>query len=122
MLPHHRGSARFFVHDDVELTLELATDTQNRPLFTASTADGPRDRLVGYPYNVTLRQPALGEDGDVIYGDFAEYAIASEEEIVVKRSEHYKFRENLVAFVVYVVMGGRLWQPRAMCILESETS
>jgi len=122
VLPHHRSNARFMIHDDVELTLELETDAQDRPLFSATTADGPRDRLVGYPYLVSLRQPELGSDGDVIFGDFSEYAIASEEEVVVKRSEHYKFRENLMAFVVYCVMGGRLWQPRAMAILSSGTS
>jgi len=122
VLPHHRSGARFFVHDDVEQVLELVLDTTNRPVFTASTADGPRDRLVGYPYGVTLRQPALGSDGDVIYGDFGEYVIATEEEIVVKRSDHYRFRNNLAAFIVYCVMGGRLWQPRAMAILEEETS
>lgn len=122
VLPHHRDAARFFIHDDVELNLEKDKDSQNRPLFSASTAAGPYDRLVGYPYNVTLRQPAIGSDGDVIFGDVREYAIATEEEIVVKRSEHYKFRENLIAFVVYCVMGGRLWQPRAMAILEGVSS
>lgn len=122
VLLHHRGGARFMINDDVEEYLELLEDEEGRPLFSETTASGPYDRLVNYPYSVTMRQPSLGSDGDAIFGNFAEYAIASEEEVVVKKSEHYKFRHARTAYLVYVCVGGQLWFPRAMSVLQSETS
>jgi len=119
---YHRPRCNFMLHDDVEQGLELLTDTGGKPLFNASVASGPYDRLVGYPYIVGYRQPALGSDGDVIYGDWSEYIVAMEQDVVIKRSDHYKFRNNLAAFVCYAVVGGRLVQPRAMAILEAGES
>lgn len=120
--PYHRANAKFMLHDGVEGALELLTDTQNRPLFNSDVSNGPYTRLVGYPYIVTERQPTLGSDGDVIFGDWRQYIVPMEQEVVVKRSSHYKFQSNLESFTVHAVVGGRLAIPRAMAILSAGTS
>jgi HK97 family phage major capsid protein len=117
----HRGGASFVLEDTVEAGLELQTDTQGRPLFNASVANGPYDRLVGYPYTVATNCPARGTSGDIIYGNLKHYVLVMEEEITLARSEHVRFRQNRTAFKVFTVVGGRLLQPRAMAILGEES-
>ena len=114
----HRGGATFVLEDTVETGLELLTDTQGRPLFNASVANGPYDRLTGYPYLVGTNCPTLGYVGDIVYGNLKHYVLVMEEDITLARSEHVKFRTNKIAFKVYTVVGGRLLQPRAMSILS----
>jgi HK97 family phage major capsid protein len=115
--PTHRAGAMFALSDSAEQELELATDSFGRPLFRASTANGPYDRLVGYPYSVATNCPAVGTEGDVIYGNMRWYFLVMEEEITVARSEHYRFRNNVISFKVFVVVGGRPMQPRAFAKL-----
>lgn len=116
--PAHRNGASFIVADSVEESLEMAVDGQNRPLFRASTATGPYDRLTGYPYFVGTNSPALGTTGDVIYGNLRAYMLGVEAEVVVARSEHYQFRSNRVAFKVHAHVGGRAIQGRALVYLD----
>lgn len=114
----HRGGATFVLEDSVELGLELLTDTQGRPLFNASVANGPYDRLTGYPYIVGTNNTSLGYVGDIVYGNLRHYVLVMEEDITLARSEHVKFRTNKIAFKVFTVVGGRLLQPRAMSMLS----
>jgi HK97 family phage major capsid protein len=118
----HRGGARYILEDDVEEVLEEATDTFGRPLFRASTANGAYDRLVGYPYHVSENSPELGQTGDVMFGNPKWYILAMEEEVTIAKSTHYRFRNNVVAFKFFTVVGGRLMQPRAMAVLDEATS
>jgi HK97 family phage major capsid protein len=117
----HRGGASYTLEDSVEAGLELQTDTLGRPLFNASVANGPYDRLVGYPYTVATNCPALGTSGDIVYGNLRQYVMVMEEEITLARSEHAQFRRNRIAYKVFTVVGGRLLQPRAMAILGEES-
>ena len=118
----HRSGSNYVVEDSVEAGLELQTDTLGRPLFRASMANGPFDRLIGYPYIVGTNNPTLGTSGDIIFGNLRHYVLVMEEEITLARSEHVKFRENKVAFKVFTVVGGRLLQPRGMAILSDSAS
>lgn len=113
---YHRSGATFLMSDGAVRQLKLALDTADRPIFVPSVAGGVPDTLLGYPYVATHRL-TLGVEGDVLFGNLAEYIVAMEEEVVVKRSEHYKFRDNVTAFTVSVSVGGRLIQPRAMAML-----
>lgn len=117
VLPHHRQNATFVMGDDVEQALEELVDTTGRPLFKASMANGPYDRCVGYPYEVSTRMLTIGAKGDIVYGNWREYILAMEEEVVVKRSDHFKFQQNRAAFAVFMVVGGRCVQPRAFSVL-----
>ena len=117
VLPHNRANAAFIIHDDAELALENAdaAATQYHQVIN-------NGKLNNYPYEVTVRQPSLGSDGDVLFGDPTAYYLAMEQDIVIRRSEHFKFRNNLEAFSVYAVVGGQLVEPRAMALLTASTS
>lgn len=121
---NHRAGAEFVLQDQALRTLKLTTEgtTTSRPMFVASIANGLADRLIGYPYWGTHRLPTLGYTGDVVFGDWREYIVIMEEEIVVKRSEHYKFRNNVTAFTAHVVIGGRPGEPRAFAVLDAQVS
>ena len=97
-------------------------DTTGRPLFTPSVAGTMPDRLNGYPYIDTHRLPNIGSEGDLNFVDLREYIVAMESEIVVKTSDDYKFQDNVRAFVVFVIVGGELVQPRAAAELKDVTS
>ena len=56
--------------------------------------------------------PLLGTDGDVAFIDLSEYYIALEQDIVMKRSDDFKFANNVATFAMFVVVGGKLVQPR----------
>lgn len=131
LLPHHRGNGRFSLDTTVENHLMIQheanyaaqTARTARPLFFPSVAGGPYTRLApGYPYNVTQRTRNLGQAGDVIFGDWSKYLCAMEQDVVVKRSDHYAFLNNVATFVVYLVLGGRASLPRAFAYLSAATS
>lgn len=116
--PYHRAAGTFVLEDSVTQSLELTYDTLGRTLFAPSVAGTVPDRLVGKPWLDTTRLPALGTTGDVLFGDLREYIVAMEKEVVVRRSDHYRFRNNLAAFTVVCLVGGELVQPRVMSILQ----
>lgn len=113
ILAHHNGI--FIVHDEVEQALEIDDLSTENPIL----GDGV---LAKKPYEVTERQPEKGNDGDMIYGDPANYYLGMEQDVVVEQSGDYKFREGKLAFAVYAVLGGQLALPRGMAILQSTTS
>lgn len=118
---YHRAGAEYAVQDAVLRVNKLATDTDGRQLFTRSVADGMYDRLNGYRYWGTHRLPAIGTTGDVVFAQWREYIIPMEQEVVIKSSDDFRFRNNLRSYVVYVVVGGEMSQPRAAAILEGES-
>ena len=119
---YHRGGARYVMNDSVEQANENTLDTTGRPIFQATVAAAPADRVIGFPKDVSYNCAALGSDGDLIYGNPAWYTLTVEEEFAVARSEHFRFRNDLVAYRVYGVVGGRPLMPRAFSILSASTS
>ena len=115
---YHRAGAQFVCHDTVEEGLERVVDLDGRPVFSENVGNSPYQRLVGYPYMVTYRTPELGTAGDVIYGDWSQYTVAMEQDVVVRRSDDFAFTTNVATFIVYMVIGGRPAQPRAFAILD----
>ena len=130
VLRHHRQKGRFVLDATVEQALMLQHEavyaaqpaTNARPLFMPSVANGPYTRLIGYPYNVTYRTRNLGQTGDVIFGDWSKYLVGMEQDVVIKRSDHFEFTKNVATFIVYLVVGGRAGLPRAFSVLENATS
>lgn len=119
---YHRPGAMYLCSDQALKEFKKTLDTQGRPLFTPSVAGQMPDRLNGYSYIGTHRLPNLGSEGDIVFVDLRQYIIPMEEEIVVKFSDDYKFKNNVRAFVVYVVVGGELVHPRAGAELKDVTS
>jgi HK97 family phage major capsid protein len=118
---YHRGGSRYIMEDEVEQGFENTLDGQGRPLFNASVANGPYDRLIGYPYHISTNSPAIGNAGDIIFGNFAWYFLLMEEEVTMARSDDFRFRNNLAAFRMFLVAGGRPMEPRALAYLEGES-
>ncbi len=119
---HHRNGARYAMHDDVDEILEETIDSEGRPIYKASTAAGTYDRINGYPFDVSYNCAALGTTGDVVFGNPAWYTLTLEEEFGIARSEHYKFQNDLVAYRMYAVVGGRPMLPRGFAILSDAAS
>jgi HK97 family phage major capsid protein len=120
--PQHRARGVFVLEDGVLEAFELSKDLINRPLFKNTIANGPYDMIAGYPYISTTRSPALGSDGDVAFIDLSEYYVAMEQDIVVKRSDDFAFTNNVATIAIFVVVGGRLVQPRVCSILADNIS
>jgi HK97 family phage major capsid protein len=120
--PNHRARGIFVVNDSILQALELKKDNDDRPLFTASTANGIYDRLVGYQYVSSTRMPDLGVEGDIAFIDLSEYYLAMEEDIVVKRSDDYAFVNNVATIAIFMVAGGKFLQPRVGAILTGDAS
>jgi len=110
---NHRSRAAFIVQDDGLQALEVQMGAvDNRPIYNSSVAEGMYTRLIGLPYFGSHRMPDLNETGDIVLMAPEAYMLALETDIVVKRSEHYKFRNNVTAFAVFMLVGGRVVLPR----------
>jgi len=110
---NHRAAGVFVVQDTGLEALELLMGAvDNRPIFTGGTNLGLYSQLVGQRYVGSHRMPALNATGDIVFMDPRCYVMAVETDIVVKRSEHYKFRNNVTAFAVFMLVGGRVVLPR----------
>jgi HK97 family phage major capsid protein len=120
--PEDRARGAFVIQDECGRVYEGTTDTQGRPLFTASVANGMYDRLAGYPYVQTTNSPAVGAEGDMIFGNWQAYGLAVEEEFVFGRSEHYAFVNNMMTYKAYMVVGGRPLLPRLFTTLTAASS
>jgi HK97 family phage major capsid protein len=118
---YHRGGAIWTMNDLIQRGFKLTLDGQGRPLFQASVANGTYDRFIGYPYDVSVNSPTIGNAGDIIFGNLRWYFLVMEEEVTIARSEHYCFRNNLTAFRMFLVVGGRAMGPRAITYLQGES-
>jgi len=117
LMPQHRARGTYLMEDGVLEYLDLLKDTTGRPLFSASLANMPFDRIAGYPYVSTTRMPTIGTEGDVAFVDLSEYYVAMEQDIVVKRSDDFAFTNNVATIAIFMVVGGRFVQPRVGSLL-----
>ena len=110
---NHRARGVFIVQDKGLQALEIQMGAvDNRPIYNSSVAEGMYSRLIGRPYFGSHRMPAVNQTGDIVFLDPASYVLAVETDIVIRRSEHYKFRNNVTAFAVFMLVGGRVVLPR----------
>lgn len=113
-----RRGGMFIEDDTVERYLKETVDGQGRPLFTADTANGPRNRQAGYDYLTHEFTPALGTKGDVIFGNPRAYFFGVEEDIAIARSEHAEFKKGRVVFRMIAHVGGDTPFPKAFALLD----
>lgn len=91
MLPRSFANARWYCHTT---TLPELMGTES---FTAPDAGAPAGRLFTRPIELTEHCPILGERGDIIFADLAQYLVV-EQELCSAFSEHFSFVENESAF------------------------
>lgn len=113
----HRPGAIFVMQDNAAKELEKdrfgGTDCEcNVYCFDGNSS-------LGYPVYTTHRLPAVGTDGDVLFGQFSEYVLGVEQDVILARSDTAgdMFRRNSTAFKVYTIVGGEVVQPRAFAQL-----
>lgn len=119
-----RQGATYAIADGVKQYLKklmVSSDgtTDRRPLFASSNmiAGGIQDRLNEYPWFVGSNMSTIGNNGDVIFGALQHYTLAIEQEAVISRSDHYKFKSGVVAFRLDAMVGGRAIHPGAFAVL-----
>jgi HK97 family phage major capsid protein len=110
--PQLRPGSVWIMADTVLKYLKKLTDQDDKPLFPRD-ANGQLTKINGYPVIPTLRVPALGTAGDVIFGNPRYYIAAVEQEIVVMKSEHRYMERGTVLFVVWAQVGGEVGFTRA---------
>lgn len=109
---HHRAGGQWAIADGSLAFLKKIKDNDGRPIFSAGVNTAAFDTILGYPFIPHHRLDAFVE-GDIIFGNWSQYMMAVETEIVMARSEHNKIQNNVTVFVVFMHIGGRAAQPRA---------
>ena len=116
-----RQGASFSLADSVWKFLKLIQQgsdaNDKRPLFSATTGSGPHDRLDNFPYFTGIDMSQLGTNGDVIFGNWLQYLWVIEQEAIVSRSQHFKFKNGLTAFRIDAAAGGKPRHGRAFSVL-----
>lgn len=88
-------------------------DTNNRPVFmnllAASWQGGAQNpaTIAGCPFVSTPdNDAAVGARGDVICGDFRNYAVAVDQDITIDRSDDFMFDQDMAVYRVIGYVGG----------------
>jgi len=116
--PQLRGNCVWILGDTALESLKLETDAVGRPLMPINPQTGTYDSLLGRPFKATQRM-AVGALGDVTFGDFSQYIVPMEQEIVISKSEHRYAERGLILYVVFVQIGGKVSSTRAFCALAA---
>jgi len=99
-------------------------DAQGRPVLRNEQTGwqvGLPGRLLGLPYFMTPDNlAALGQRGDVIYGNWMNYGVAIDNDITIDRSDHFAFDTGLITFRMHSYIGGQALGPDAFSVLADE--
>jgi HK97 family phage major capsid protein len=116
--PQLRGNpgTAWVLADGALQSLKLQVDAVGRPIMPINPQTGTYDTLLGRPYTATQRR-ALGALGDVTFGDFGNYVVPIEQEVVISKSEHRYAETGEVLYVVFTQVGGRVAATRPFCAL-----
>ncbi len=117
---NHRANGVFVIGDNAMAYLKQTLDNDGRPLFVPDPSTGAYKTLLGYPY-VTTHRLSLGTN-DIVFGDWSQYIVPLEQDIVIQKSVDRKIEENVIVFVVFMLIGGRPVQTRAFVKLIGPSS
>ncbi len=117
----HRQRARYVIADGVEKWFEEQADSDGRPVYVGNAIDAAAGILNGNRYSINDDSPAVGSKGDVLFGDWSQYAAGMEWDIVLRRSDTAPevFRNDRVAFMAIMSVGGAPFNGRSFAILEA---
>jgi HK97 family phage major capsid protein len=122
--PRARQGSMYLINNEVEAALEGTLAVDGRPLFGASVANGPYDRLCGFPFlsNVEI-SPDLGAEGDVLFLNPRFYTLALEQDvsIVSDGGLGLGFRTNRTNLKAFASVGGSPIEPDAFAVLLATT-
>lgn len=98
-------------------SVKQLADANNNLIWVPPTATEP-GTIIGYPYVVTDKLPALGTRGDVIFGDFRYYYIGDKKALAIAMSEHARFTKNEVLLRFTIEVDGSPVAPGAFAVLD----
>ncbi len=103
-------------------------DGASRPIFQPIAAPGAGAAaasiplgILGRPYAVTEKLPALGTSGDILLVDPKQYFSATRQDVEIAASEHYKFLNNQVAFRFLFRGDGTSWMDKPFTTQDQST-
>jgi HK97 family phage major capsid protein len=109
-----RASSMYVLSDGVSSAYQYIMgldDTNGRPVLRSQDTgweQGPLPRLLGFRYLTTeANTQNVGNRGDVIFGDWNQYAVVVDLETSIARSDDFKFTSGLVVFRVFAYIGGQ---------------
>lgn len=119
-----RRQGVYFLGNDAETRCLLLKDTTGRPLWMPSLVAGQPASLNGSAYYVSDRIAAAGASAvSMLFGDFAgAHQIAIKKGLTIKRSDHFYFGNNMVAFAGDVRMGALVGRKLAIAKLTHPAS
>lgn len=94
--------------------LRTMESTSGFPMFGQSAGDGAPATLLGRPYFINPRGPALGALGDIVLGDFSAYIVKEGSGPFVDLSEHVEFKRNRTMLRVVSNVDGLLMNEAAL--------
>jgi hypothetical protein len=71
--------------------------------------DGQSLSILGRPLRLTEKMPVLGNAGDLLLCDPAQYLIGDRQLYTVEASEQHQFRQHMVAYRLKSRVDGRAW-------------
>jgi len=94
--------------------------TEGFPLFLPgfSIAAGIPKTILGYPYDLTDKLPAVGNKGDIILGDYSAYYIGDKGGLSVASSIHDRFRYDETTFRFVKRVDGQCALKNAFVVLD----
>jgi len=107
-------------------------DSNGRPIFGGDSqsgwgvGQGNVPTIAGQPYVSTVSNKrdgtviALGQTGDVMYGNFLGYGLAydSQAGVVIERSDEYAFNKGLVTYRAILYVGGKILGGEMFSVLD----
>lgn len=115
MWARSRAQAVWLINQDVEPQLDqlsLVIGAGGVPMYlpAAGLTDEGTYRLKGRPVLPTEYCDTVGDAGDIILGDFSQYAISDRGQVAVASSIHVQFLTDQTAFrFIYEIDGQPLW-------------
>jgi HK97 family phage major capsid protein len=100
------------------------SDATNRALFVSidqGAAKAPMWNLLGRPFRVTEKVPALGTKGDLSLIDPSFYVIGDRMSIEIAASEHVNFLKNQMTWRVVERVDGQPWMDKPITLQDTVT-
>lgn len=103
------GGCAFMLHDTTLKTLKKVKDSQNRPLWKTSLADGEPDSIDGYPFyiNQDMAVPAANAK-TILFGQMKKYIVRQVRDTFLFRFNEKYMDAGQVGFVAFARYDGDL--------------
>lgn len=110
----------WFASISVKKQLRTLQDPEGHYIW-ADAREGFPATLLGYPIFFTDKQPALGDTGDIVLGDFSYYLFGDRQAPTLDVSVEANFRRNRTAYRLIHRHDGGPWMTAPLTLSDGET-